>query len=347
MEAGRRVFSDATQNSPSGCKKLGKHGSRKRAVRRSAHLITDYKGDEYERVEYTPYGEYWIEKRASENRTLPFKFTGKERDEETGLYYYGARYLDAKTSRWLTTDPALSDYVNAKESNSTSGGIYNSINFNLYHYANNNPIKYLDPDGREVDYKFIAKHEGKQQLNGYVPTNKDGSAIGRSGVTIATGFDIGQHNSYDLNRIFGRSDTNKDLKELYTPYLDKRKQDAIDKLAEIPLSVTQEQANRTDAAVFSQKLKSIKDAFNGASKNKDVNFDNLPDNAQTALFSFAYQNGSGAIPQDLVDKLVSGDYSGAADILTQYGKDHGYANRRNAEAGLLRQLPNQNTSTAN
>ena len=33
----------------------------------SAHLITDYKGDEYERIEYTPYGEYWIEKRAPEN----------------------------------------------------------------------------------------------------------------------------------------------------------------------------------------------------------------------------------------------------------------------------------------
>lgn len=78
------------------------------------------------------------------------------------------------------------------------------------------------------------------------------------------------------------------------------------------------------------------------SNNKDINFDSLPDNAQTALFSFAYQNGTGAIPQNLVDKLVSGDYSGAADVLTQYGKNNGYADRRNAEADLLRQLPNQN-----
>ncbi|MGI5172106.1 RHS repeat-associated core domain-containing protein [Treponema sp. OMZ 840] len=146
MAEGRRVFTDATQNSPSDCKKLGKHDSRKRAVRRSAHLITDYKGDEYERVEYTPYGEYWIEKRASENRTLPFKFTGKERDEETGLYYYGARYLDAKTSRWLTTDPALGEYVSGTEKG--EGGIYNQVNFNLYHYAGNNPVKYTDPDGK-------------------------------------------------------------------------------------------------------------------------------------------------------------------------------------------------------
>ena len=113
----------------------------------SAQLITDNEGKEYERIEYTPYGEYWIEKRAPENKTLPFKFTGKERDEETGLYYYGARYLDPKTSRWLSTDPALSDYMAG--SNAGAGGIYNQVNFNLYHYAGNNPIKYTDPDGKK------------------------------------------------------------------------------------------------------------------------------------------------------------------------------------------------------
>jgi len=37
--------------------------------------------------------------------------TGKELDPETGLYYYGARYLDPKTGRWLSGDPALGEYV--------------------------------------------------------------------------------------------------------------------------------------------------------------------------------------------------------------------------------------------
>ena len=124
----------------------------------SAQLITDNEGREYERIEYTPYGEYWIEKRAPENKTLPFKFTGKERDEETGLYYYGARYLDPRTSRWLSADPALSDYIpmapvndEAKKHNQNlpgMGGIYNTVNFHLYHYAGNNPVKYIDPTGR-------------------------------------------------------------------------------------------------------------------------------------------------------------------------------------------------------
>ena len=80
----------------------------------SAQLITDYEGNEYQRIEYTPYGELWVEKKTEHEeglRYLPYKFTAKEQDEETGLYYYGARYLDAKYSRWLSTDPAVGEYI--------------------------------------------------------------------------------------------------------------------------------------------------------------------------------------------------------------------------------------------
>ena len=63
----------------------------------SASLISDYKGDEYQRIEYTPYGETWVEKTSNTGlEYLPYKFTAKELDQETGLYYYGARYLDPK-----------------------------------------------------------------------------------------------------------------------------------------------------------------------------------------------------------------------------------------------------------
>ena len=125
----------------------------------SASLITDYKGDEYQRIEYTPYGETWVEKTSNTGlEYLPYKFTGKEIDEETGLYYYGARYLDPRYSRWLSTDPALGEYVpsagKATASDTGSlpgmGGIFNTVNFHLYHYAGNNPVKYIDPDGRIV-----------------------------------------------------------------------------------------------------------------------------------------------------------------------------------------------------
>jgi len=76
----------------------------------------------------------------------------KEMDAETGLYYYGARYLDPKTSRWLGVDPAMGEYVPSPGGDPSKlrgeGGIYNSINMHAYHYSFNNPVKYMDPNGK-------------------------------------------------------------------------------------------------------------------------------------------------------------------------------------------------------
>jgi RHS repeat-associated protein len=89
-------------------------------------------------------------------------FTVKELDAETGLYYYGARYLDPKTSRWLSGDPAMGEYLpvapvndEAKKHNGNlpgMGGVFNYVNLHAYHYAGNNPVKYTDPDGEEDVY---------------------------------------------------------------------------------------------------------------------------------------------------------------------------------------------------
>ena len=128
----------------------------------SAQLVTDWQGYEYQRIEYTPYGESWVDIKimgAASVMPLSYKFSARERDEETGLYYFGFRYLDPKYSKWLSTDPALGDYIpgagkgNTQDSGNLPGmgGIFNHINFNLYHYAGNNPIRYTDPDGRKDD----------------------------------------------------------------------------------------------------------------------------------------------------------------------------------------------------
>ena len=73
-----------------------------------------------------------------------FVFTAKERDEETGYGYFGARYMDhVLMTMWLSVDP-LSDK-------------YPSIN--PYAYCAWNPVKLVDPDGREIDDYFT--REGK------------------------------------------------------------------------------------------------------------------------------------------------------------------------------------------
>jgi len=123
----------------------------------SAQLVTKKNGTIHERIEYTPYGELWVEANYNDVDKLPFRFTGKEFDEETGFYYYGARYLDPRLSRWISTDPALGEYIPGAPVNEEArkrngnlpgmGGIYNTINLNLYHYAGNNPLKYIDPTG--------------------------------------------------------------------------------------------------------------------------------------------------------------------------------------------------------
>ena len=141
----------------------------------SASLISDYKGDEYQRIEYTPYGETWVEKTQNQGlEYLPYKFTAKEIDKETGLYYYGARYLDPKYSKWISTDPALREYIpkapvneEAKRYNQNlpgMGGVFNTVNVNLYHYVDNNPVKYTDPDGRitRYDYAYQLRTQGKK-----------------------------------------------------------------------------------------------------------------------------------------------------------------------------------------
>ena len=119
-------------------------------------------------------------KRRSRRRVY---FQKVEMDEETGLYYYGARYLDPKYSRWLSGDPALSDYIpkapiddEAKKHNENlpgMGGVFNVVNLHLYHYAGNNPVKYTDPDGKVSQSKEVNRIERNLSWNDF-STIRDG-----------------------------------------------------------------------------------------------------------------------------------------------------------------------------
>jgi RHS repeat-associated protein len=78
---------------------------------------------------YVPFGELFIEERTTWN--TPYKFSGKELDEETGYNYHGARYLDPGISIWLSVDP-LADLFPG---------------YSPYNYTLNNPLRLIDPNG--------------------------------------------------------------------------------------------------------------------------------------------------------------------------------------------------------
>ena len=96
----------------------------------STSYITDDHANITQYDAYLPYGELLVDEHSS-SEELPYKFNGKQFDEETGLYYYGARYMNPVVSFWYGVDPLAEKYQSI-------GG---------YVYCIGNPVKYFDPDG--------------------------------------------------------------------------------------------------------------------------------------------------------------------------------------------------------
>ena len=77
----------------------------------SSSYITNLDGEVSQHIEYVPFGEVFIEERNNTWNT-PYLFNAKEFDEETGRYYYGARYYDPRISLWMSVDPKQEAYPN-------------------------------------------------------------------------------------------------------------------------------------------------------------------------------------------------------------------------------------------
>ena len=94
----------------------------------SSSVVVSEAGIWVNREEYTPYGETSFGSFARKR----YRFTGKERDEESGLNYHGARYYASWLGRWISADPA---------------GFIDGIN--MYTYSRNNPIIFIDRTGSQ------------------------------------------------------------------------------------------------------------------------------------------------------------------------------------------------------
>ncbi|MBV6492833.1 MAG: hypothetical protein LDLANPLL_00838 [Turneriella sp.] len=115
----------------------------------STSYLTNSRGDLEEYLAYFPYGETWVEEHPS--MPIDYQFSAKELDEETGLYYFGARYLDPRVGTWVSVDPALMEYLPSGDNKANKNtSVYQSRSLGLFSYAANNPLLFIDPDGRDV-----------------------------------------------------------------------------------------------------------------------------------------------------------------------------------------------------
>ncbi len=118
----------------------------------NVRAVTDQAGSVIERHDYLPFGEECTTGPCASNPGItggqPKHFTSKERDTETGFDYFGARYYGSKIGRFTTTDPAYT----------ISENLVDPQRWNRYAYGRNNPLRYVDPDGRaDVETPALAK----------------------------------------------------------------------------------------------------------------------------------------------------------------------------------------------
>ena len=128
----------------------------------SVRVVLDDDGKVLQQLYYHPFGGVWGD--AGTNIGLqPWKYSGKEYDHRDGLdlYDYGARLYDPAGSRWTSPDPLCEKYYHISP----------------YAFCNNNPIKYVDPDGRKIKIPH-----NQNQILGYINSSAQGVfAINKDG----------------------------------------------------------------------------------------------------------------------------------------------------------------------
>jgi len=192
----------------------------------------------------------------------------------------------------------------------------------------------------QINFDFIKQNEGKAITKAYIPENKDGSILGQSGVTIASGFDLGQQ---DVTSI---SELSKDLQSKLIPYLGAKKDKAASKLKETGgLQLTDKEVNEIDIMAKKQYSNKIKESYG---KLTGKSFDELPSNLQTVIADIQFQYGTNyertpkfaGIIQEIADNPSDVNaYMKLENELRNFGDD--YKTRRGKEADLIKDQINK------
>lgn len=179
----------------------------------------------------------------------------------------------------------------------------------------------------EVDYEFLSKLEGGCRTGGYIPDLEKS----KSGVTIATGFDLGARNEDDLRRLGIQGSLLKKL----TPYLGLKKHDAARKLEKSPLSISTTECLQIDQVVKTHYLAHLANRYNSAISSGAVKFEDLRPEFQTVIASVSFQYGlelARSAPKFWAS-VVGQNWKLAVKILRNFQDQ--YPTRRNKEADLM------------
>jgi GH24 family phage-related lysozyme (muramidase) len=178
-----------------------------------------------------------------------------------------------------------------------------------------------------IDRGFIREMEGSS-LKGYVPLVDTTN----SGVTIAHGFDLGQLSL----REFDNLPLDENLRVKLRPYVGLKKYTALSFLQQHPLSISNAELTELNLIAANEILQPLVKYYDRASKES---FLDLPPAAQTAVFSYAYQNGPFFMFQPQSKKLwecfVTQNWKKASKQLRKFSL---YQSRRVSEANLLSSL---------
>ncbi len=178
------------------------------------------------------------------------------------------------------------------------------------------------------DFRFIESLEGARVLKGYVP---DSSASG-SGVTAATGVDLGQLSAEDLKSLSIKDVTRTKL----TPYLGLKGSKAVDFIKKKPLVLSAVEAGDLDRAIQVRHLERIRQVYNRTRDAKDSkSFDELEQEAQTVILSVSYQYGPNLERRapNLWNHVKKNEWAKVESELRNFGDR--YPTRRRKEADLL------------
>jgi len=184
-------------------------------------------------------------------------------------------------------------------------------------------------DTGNVDWEFIGALEGNR-INGYIPKNKKGKILDKSGVTIGTGVDLGSKNADYFSKL------DKSIRDKLSPYFGLKGNAAANKLKAEPLGLTKEEVIKINKIAKESELNQIKKRWKSATKSANLpeNFDDLPKWLATPVASVLFQYGNPAKKTPNFWRAVtSGDVPAMERELRSFGDK--YPTRRKAEADYL------------